>query len=73
MTGNLGADLIEKHFTLSNEMDGPDHKASLNPSELKNMIQSIRKIEESLGETIKVPRSSEQKNMKIAMITGSNG
>jgi N-acetylneuraminate synthase len=65
----MGAQVIEKHFTIDKNMDGPDHKASLNPSELKNMIQSIRKIEESLGETIKIPRSSEQKNMKIAKKT----
>jgi len=65
----MGAKVIEKHFTIDKNMEGPDHQASLSPSELKNMIQSIRKIEESLGETIKIPRTSEQKNMQIAKKT----
>ena len=47
-------------------MVGPDHKASLNPEELKAMISSIRNVEKSMGDSIKVPRASEKKNIKIA-------
>ncbi|MEG0978174.1 MAG: N-acetylneuraminate synthase [Bacilli bacterium] len=61
----LGAEIIEKHFTLDNNMEGPDHKASLNPTELKNMVKSIRNIENALGSGIKKPSKSEIKN-KIA-------
>lgn len=46
----MGAQIIEKHFTLDNTMEGPDHKASLEPHELKKMIQSIRNIEKALGD-----------------------
>jgi N,N'-diacetyllegionaminate synthase len=59
----LGACVIEKHFTISREMEGPDHKASLEPNELKLMVQSIRRIEEALGDGIKRPTKSELKNM----------
>jgi len=58
--------LIEKHFTLDKEMEGPDHKASLNPTELKAMILGIREVEKSLGNGLKGPRPSETKNMAIA-------
>ncbi len=61
----LGAVVIEKHFTLSREMDGPDHKASLEPAELKSMIQSIRNVEKALGSGIKVPSESEIKNKPV--------
>lgn len=60
------ASIIEKHFTLDNNMSGPDHKASLNPSELKVMIQSIRVIEKALGSDIKEPTQSEIKNKSVA-------
>jgi N-acetylneuraminate synthase len=60
-----GAILIEKHFTLDKNMDGPDHKASLNPIELKSMIDGIRAVELTLGDGIKGPRPSEIKN-KVA-------
>jgi len=60
-----GATLIEKHFTLDKNMDGPDHKASLNPIELKSMIDGIRAVELTLGDGIKGPRPSEIKN-KVA-------
>lgn len=61
-----GARIIEKHFTLDKTMPGPDHKASLEPTELKEMIQSIRLIEESLGEIEKKPTNSELKNREVA-------
>lgn len=62
----LGATIIEKHFTLDKNMEGPDHKASLNPVELKEMVCSIRNIELALGDGIKKPSPSELKNIKIA-------
>ena len=62
----LGATVIEKHFTLDREMLGPDHKASLEPSELKIMIQSIRDVELILGSDQKVVTKSEEKNRLVA-------
>ena len=62
----LGATVIEKHFTLDNTMEGPDHKASLEPDELIDMVKSIRNIELALGSSIKKPSKSEKPNMKIA-------
>ncbi|SFC64446.1 N-acetylneuraminate synthase [Algibacter lectus] len=62
----LGAKVIEKHFTLDNAMEGPDHKASLNPAELKAMVDAIRNLEVALGNGIKVPSQSEIKNKPIA-------
>ena len=56
----MGAEIIEKHFTLDRTMDGPDHKASLEPSELKQMVTSIRNIEVALGDGVKRPNKSEQ-------------
>jgi len=61
-----GAVCIEKHFTLNRNMDGPDHRASLEPNELKEMVQSIRNIEKALGNGIKQPSNSERKNIVIA-------
>lgn len=61
----LGASVIEKHFTLNREMEGPDHKASLEPLELKSMVKSIRLIEQAMGDGIKRPTKSEIKNMAI--------
>lgn len=61
-----GAVLIEKHFTLDKQMDGPDHKASLDPGELKDMVQGIRAVELALGDGIKGPRPSEIKNKSVA-------
>lgn len=63
---SLGATVIEKHFTLDKTMDGPDHRASLEPSELKAMVKAIRNIELSLGNGIKEPSKSEKKNKTIA-------
>ena len=62
----MGASIIEKHFTIDKNMSGPDHKASLEPSELKKMIASIRDIEIALGDGIKQPSKSEFKNTQIA-------
>ncbi|EMO32817.1 N-acetylneuraminate synthase [Leptospira santarosai str. HAI821] len=62
----LGASVIEKHFTLDRSLPGPDHKASLEPNELKTMVRSIRNIELSLGDGIKKPSNSELKNISIA-------
>lgn len=62
----MGACIIEKHFTLDRNMPGPDHKASLEPDELKAMIKAIRKVECSLGDGVKVPSECEIKNMVIA-------
>ena len=62
----LGAEVIEKHFTLSKDMLGPDHKASLDPAELKSMVCSIRNVEKILGNGIKCTSPSEQKNKTVA-------
>ncbi len=62
----LGATIIEKHFTLDRNMVGPDHKASLEPDELRKMVQSIRNIELALGNGIKKPSNSETKNIIVA-------
>lgn len=62
----LGATIIEKHFTLDRNMEGPDHKASLEPNELKAMVESIRRIEKALGNGDKTPSKSEKKNITIA-------
>jgi N,N'-diacetyllegionaminate synthase len=61
----LGACVIEKHFTLDQTMEGPDHKASLEPNEFKSMVLAIRNIEKALGDGIKKPSKSEIKNMAI--------
>lgn len=62
----LGATIIEKHFTLDRNMEGPDHKASLEPQELKQMVCSIRNIEKAIGTGDKIPSASEKKNITIA-------
>lgn len=61
-----GACVIEKHFTLDKTMEGPDHKASLEPDELKNMVSAIRNIEKAMGAKEKFPTKSEKKNITIA-------
>ncbi len=61
----LGAKIIEKHFTLDRNMEGPDHKASLEPDELKAMVEGIRKVEEALGTGVKSPSESEIANIPI--------
>lgn len=62
----LGAEVIEKHFTLSRSLPGPDHKASLEPDELASMIQSIRNIEKALGDGVKRVSVSESGNKEVA-------
>lgn len=62
----LGAEVIEKHFTLDHSLEGPDHKASLEPEELKKMISAIRNIEKAMGSGEKIPSASEKKNMSVA-------
>ena len=62
----LGATVIEKHFTLDCNMEGPDHKASLEPDELAEMVKSIRNIEKAIGNGEKTPSPSERKNKAIA-------
>jgi N,N'-diacetyllegionaminate synthase len=61
----MGACVIEKHFTLDKTMDGPDHKASLEPTKLKSMVKAIRNIELALGSSEKKPSPSEIPNMEI--------
>ena len=62
----LGATVIEKHFTLDRNMEGPDHMASLEPNELKAMVDAIRNIESALGNSVKQPAKTEKKNMVVA-------
>lgn len=62
----LGASIIEKHFTLDRNMEGPDHKASLEPDELKQMVTAIRNIELAVGNGHKTVSDSERKNIEIA-------
>ena len=61
----LGASVIEKHFTLDKNLPGPDHKASLDPTQLKSMIESIRNIELALGNGVKSLSPSEKKNLMV--------
>jgi len=60
---SLGAEIIEKHFTLDKQMEGPDHSCSLNPLEFKTLINGIRSIEKSLGNGVKKPTLAEEKNI----------
>lgn len=62
----MGATVIEKHFTLDRNMEGPDHKASLEPAELKAMVSSIRNIELAMGNGLKEPSPSEIPNITVA-------
>jgi N-acetylneuraminate synthase len=62
----MGARLIEKHFTIDKNRPGPDHKASLEPGELKAMIRNIREIEKALGSSIKAPTKSDLENIAVA-------
>ncbi len=63
----LGAEIIEKHFTLDKKMDGPDHRASLEPYELKAMVTSIRNTEIAMGDGIKRPNASEKNNAEVVL------
>lgn len=62
----MGATVIEKHFTLDRNMEGPDHKASLEPDELCNLVESIRNVEIALGDGVKQPTETEIENIKVA-------
>ncbi len=62
----MGATVVEKHFTLDRTMPGPDHRASLEPHELREMVIAIRNIERALGNGIKKPSQSEMKNKSAA-------
>ena len=61
-----GAQVIEKHFTLDRNLSGPDHKASLEPDELRELVRQIREIEQAMGDGIKRPTASEWKNRDVA-------
>lgn len=61
----MGAEIIEKHFTIDKKLEGPDHKASLEPEELKAMVDAIRNIEKAMGDGVKKPSKSELKNKDI--------
>ncbi len=62
----LGASVIEKHFTLDRSMPGPDHRASLEPAELKAMVTAIRNIEQALGDGVKTPSAGEARNKAVS-------
>lgn len=61
-----GAKVIEKHFTVDRHLPGPDHKASLEPNELRAMVRGIREVEQALGSQLKAATTSEQKNIMMA-------
>lgn len=61
----LGASVIEKHLTLDKNMTGPDHRASLEPDELKQMIKAVRNVEEAMGSGVKQPSPSERDNINV--------
>ncbi len=61
----MGASIIEKHFTMDNNLPGPDHKASLNPYQLNDLVNSIRNIETSFGSHKKMPTKSEKENLSL--------
>jgi N-acetylneuraminate synthase len=62
----MGATVIEKHLTIDRDLPGPDHKASLEPSEFKNLVDQVRDLENAFGDGIKRPTEVELKNKKIA-------
>jgi N,N'-diacetyllegionaminate synthase len=62
----MGAEMIEKHFTLDRSLPGPDHKASLEPPELKQLVEAVRNVESALGNGIKLPAPCERPNIAIA-------
>lgn len=62
----LGAEVIEKHLTLDRTLPGPDHRASLEPGELRDLVLAIRQVEAALGDGVKAPRPSEMKNITVA-------
>ena len=66
IAASFGAILIEKHLTINQNFKGPDHKASLNPSQFKIMVNNVRSFENMRGNGIKLPQICEKKNMKVA-------
>lgn len=66
MSVAYGASIVEKHFTYDKKADGPDHKASLSPKELEDMVKSIRHIEEAVGEGKKIPTETELSTREVA-------
>lgn len=62
----MGATIIEKHFTLDKNMEGPDHRASLEPAELRRMVENIRNVETAMGSGVKEPAEAEKPNILIA-------
>lgn len=62
----LGANILEKHFTLDKNLPGPDHKASIEPNELADLVSGSKEISKALGNRIKIPSTSEQKNIAVA-------
>lgn len=66
MAAAMGAKVLEKHFTLDKNLDGPDHKASLDVSELKAMVEAVRHVESALGNGLKVPTKSEMSTREVA-------
>lgn len=62
----LGARIIEKHFTLSHDMEGPDHKSSIEPEQLKELVETIRALEKGLGDGVRKPAKVEVKNRYLA-------
>ena len=62
----MGATVIEKHFTLDCNLPGPDHKASLEPAQLKAMVDAIRNVEQAIGSSVKCPSASETPNIVVA-------
>jgi len=62
----MGASIVEKHFTIDKAKEGPDHKASLEPEELRAMVIAIRNVEKALGDGIKIPSGSEKPNIVVA-------
>lgn len=63
----MGAEVIEKHFTLDRDMEGPDHKASLEPEELARMVAAVRNIEKAMGDGVKRPNRSEAETSKVVL------
>lgn len=61
----MGASVLEKHFTLDRNMEGPDHKASLEPAQLQAMVRAVRNIEAALGDGMKRPSESEKRNIEV--------
>ena len=62
----MGAKVIEKHFTLDKNLPGPDHRASLDPAELRELVKAVRNVEESLGSGEKVVAEAERSNIEVA-------